>query len=568
MQYHPLASLSKQLLLHPALRYSLILIAALGGYLWLAEYLGGYELLYTGQMWLEGLLALYLYGLGYALLRPSRWRPWLAGLPLLLLYLASDIFFLAFGKVFRLVNINELPELLQILPWSYSLGFGALIALPLLAWFSHIHWRPPRHTALALLPFLGAVLTLYIAPGSVASALEGLGIHPVKYSDAKSVEQNGRLAMLLYREDERQEALEGLAPWRDRTTYEQRIGERLQALAPHLEGRNVHLIALESFLDPRLFKRLGFSASPVHPAFETLFGERLGLSISPVFGGATAQAEFEILCGVPALERLSSVEFNLFTGAAAHCLPGELAALGYQSSATNTYKPNFFNAAAAYQGAGFTVSHFPREFTPASDSYLTVSGAGIEEYLFDAELFAQNLDYVRSQLEQHPDTPLFNYVLTIYGHTPHVLDPQQRPERITLISDYPDDHLSRATNQFYYRTEAIAAYVNELLRLDPDSLIVLVADHVPPLRNGPNTYDALDYLGGIDNAWRHNRIAIIDRGEVITPPLLHHYDLPSLILDRLSDGNYCQQVHCGFVEGATPEALEAAYLSLMAHASE
>jgi len=35
-------------------------------------------------------------------------------------------------------------------------------------------------------------------------------------------------------------------------------------------------------------------------------------------------------------------------------------------------------------------------------------------------------------------------------------------ELIELHSDYPDDHLSRAISQFYYRTGAIADYVNSL----------------------------------------------------------------------------------------------------------
>ncbi len=101
-----------------ALLRSVLLLLLLAGYLLLAEYLGGFVASYTGQLWLEGLLALYMYGLGYVVLRPSRWRAYLAAVPLLMFYLTSDIFYLAFGKVFRLVNLNELPELFEILPLS------------------------------------------------------------------------------------------------------------------------------------------------------------------------------------------------------------------------------------------------------------------------------------------------------------------------------------------------------------------------------------------------------------------------------------------------------------------
>ncbi|MDX2506658.1 MAG: sulfatase-like hydrolase/transferase [Gammaproteobacteria bacterium] len=554
-----------------ALVRSILLFLLLTGYLWLAEYLGGFVASYTGQLWLEGLLALYMYGLGYVVLRPSRWRSYLAAVPLLLFYLTSDIFYLAFGKVFRLVNLNELPELFEILPLSYSLPLVILLLLPMVVLSVHIMWRPHRHALLAAAPLLVILLMLYSAPSGVAQMIIGAGSVPVKYSDAKSVESNGRLTMMLYRVALRLKALDDLAPYRDRTNYELHINTRLQALLPTLNKRNVHIIVLESFLDPRLFSKLGFSTSPVHPTCEKLFGEQLGLSLSPVFGGATAQAEFEVLCGVPALERLSSVEFNVFSGSAAHCLPGQLASLGYYSSASNSYKPDFFNAVAAYRGAGFSVSHFPKEFSPTVESYLEFGDTGVEEYLFDKELFEQNLGYVEKHLSEHPEKPLFNYLLTIYGHMPHILDPDSRPERIELRSDYPDDHLSRATNQFYYRTEAIANYVNSLISLDPDSLIVLISDHVPPLRNGPNTYEALAYLDGAENAYYHNRLAIIDKGQPRVWPLIHHYDIPALVLNSLSEGAYCQAQGCSFTgddDTASEDERLKAYLLLMAHASE
>ncbi|MEN8168727.1 MAG: sulfatase-like hydrolase/transferase [Pseudomonadota bacterium] len=559
------------LLRHHALWHVVLLSLLLSAYMLLAEYLGGFVASYAPSLWLEVMLALYLYGIGYAVLRPSRWRSYLAGVPLLLLYLTSDIFYLAFGKVFKVINLQELPELLEILPLSYSVPLAILLLLPVILLLVHVVWRPHRHALLTASPLLTIVLLLYSTPGSVAQMLSGAGSVPVKYSDAKSVERNGRLTMMLYREAQRLIAVDELAPYRDRKGYQQHINRLLQPLQQQVSRRNVHLVVLESFLDPRLFTRLEFSTPPVHPDFEALFGEQLGLSLSPVFGGATAQAEFEILCGVPALERLSSVEFNVFNGSPALCLPGQLASLGYHSSASNTYKPNFFNAAAAYQGAGFSASYFPKEFAPAAESYLQFGEPGVEEYLFDQKLFEQNLEYVEKHLREHPEKPLFNYMLTIYGHTPHLLDPQSRPERIELISDYSDDHLSRATNQFYYRTEAIANYVNRLVSLDPESLIVLISDHVPPLRNGPNTYEALAYLGGVENAYYHNRLAIIDKGEPRVWPLIHHHEIPALVLNNLSKGAYCQRWGCSFTgnaETSNEEERLNAYLLLMAHASE
>jgi phosphoglycerol transferase MdoB-like AlkP superfamily enzyme len=161
--------------------------------------------------------------------------------------------------------------------------------------------------------------------------------------------------------------------------------------------------------------------------------------------------------------------------------------------------------------------------------------------------------------------------MSIYGHTPHILDPVKRPERIVLVSNYPDDHLSRVANQFYYRTEAIAKYVKKLISLDPESLIILISDHVPPLRNGPNTYEALAYMDGAADAYYHNRLAIIDRGKPNVWPLIHHYDIPALVLNYLSNDVYCQVHGCSFTANGkmvSEEERVNAYLLLMAHASE
>jgi phosphoglycerol transferase MdoB-like AlkP superfamily enzyme len=561
-----LASSWASLLLHGA-----TLVAVFYGYMRLMEAFGGFSTELLQRQLIELGLVLYLYTVLRVAMKPGRGRSALAALPLLLIYLVHDLFYLVFGKVFRLVNIAEFPELVQILPVGYSTLLLAVLCVPLVLFLLRVDYRQPRRLALWLAPLLLVTVAVKAAPEGFTRSFEQFAGEIVRYSDGKNVEQNGRLAMLAYREAQRSIAVAELGPHRDRERYEQQAAVLTAELSPHGNRRNVHLIVLESFLDPRLFRDLRFSSPPAHPAFDRLFGDQLGLSRSPVFGGSTAQAEFEVLCGVPAFERFSSVEFNVFSGAAAHCLPGMLKDLGYRSVATNSYKPNFFNALPAYQGAGFADSYFPEAFSGARRTYLKLDDPGDEWYAFDRPLLEQNLQFVRSHQQEHPGQPLFNYVLTIYGHTPHLLDPAQRPERIALASHYPDDHLQRAVNQFYYRTEAIAAYLKHLLEIDRDSLIILVSDHVPPLRNGPNTYGALRYLDNRENNYYYNRIAILENGEATVYSEMRHYELPPLILDYVSDGAYCRKHACAFQNGAQRASREAymeRYLRLMAHAAQ
>jgi hypothetical protein len=63
---------------------------------------------------------------------------------------------------------------------------------------------------------------------------------------------------------------------------------------------------------------------------------------------------------------------------------------------------------------------------------------------------------------------------------------------------------------------------------------------------------------------------VLDKGKPIRPGRLHHYDLPDLILDYLSNGKYCANQSCAWLT-RTEKAREThmnEYLTLIAHASE
>jgi hypothetical protein len=550
---------------HVALLFGIIYL-----YARLVEIYGGFSTKLLYLQWPELLCILYLYGLVYAVLKPSSWRPVLAAIPIFAVYIVHDVFYLVYGKVFRLINLSEIPELLQVLPLPYAVLLVVVFVTPLIIILVRVDYSRPLRIALGLLPLALIIIGIRAAPEAFATGFESLAHEIVTYSDGKSVESNGRLAMLLYREAQRVGALDKIGPYRDRAGFERGFAEEVAAIRPQLRPHDVHLIVLESFLDPRLFRNVKFSRDPAHPDFERLFGDRLGFSFSPVFGGGTAQAEFEVLCGVPAFEKLSSVEFNAFTGSPAHCLPGLLSALGYRSVASNSYKPNFFNAQPAYQGIGFAEQQFPAEFYSAGPTYLHAGDPGVEDYLFDGDLFAQNLAFVEDHLRRNAGQPLFNYLLTIYGHTPHNLDPAKRPQIIRTEAAFKDEHLQRVVNQFYYRTQAIAEYVRRLITLDPDSLIVLVSDHVPPLQFGLDTYNALGYMNDVEHSYYYNRVAILEHGRPVRFDTIHHYDMPEIVLDYLTDNGYCGARACDY-RSPVPRPRAAyldRYMTLMAHASE
>jgi phosphoglycerol transferase MdoB-like AlkP superfamily enzyme len=517
-------------------------------------------------------LLFYLYCYFNAILRPSRGQAWLAALPIFFAYLGQDIYFLMYSNVFRASELAEVPELLKVLSPLHIGLLLVFVVAPLGYFLWSINYRKLWVVLVGVLPLALLIGAAELYPEQYTATYRKVGRAIEYWSDAVSAENNGRFMMLLYREAERQIARAKTEVFRDRGQYEQQAQQLAGWLRTNGNGRNVHLVVMESFLDPTLLKNATFTRDPFHPSFKKLFGNKMGFSVSPVVGGKTAQAEFEVLCGVPAFEELAGVEFNGFTGTAAYCLPGLLQAAGYQTMASNAYNPSFFNAPNAYQGMGFAKMYFPREYVSGSDSYLSKGDTSRESgYMYDGTIFSQNLEFITPFLQDTDGPPLFNYLLTIYGHFPHEINEEKRPNVLKMLSKFKDQHLERAANQMFYRSQAVAEYVNRLLELDEKSLIIVVSDHTPPGQYGRKSFQKLGYINNKDESLYLNRIMIIEDGKVKKLATIHHYDIPAVVMNSISNGAYCKEHTCGFTQNKLLDDRmdrHDDYMRVMAHASE
>jgi hypothetical protein len=489
------------------------------------------------------LLALY-WAFNFAL-RPCKLPAFIAALPFVVAYIACDVFFVAYGDVLRIIDLQNLPELLKVLPFVRKAGLMLALGLPLALLLAFVNYRRYwRVLTIAVLAFLGTV-TVEFFPDAFLSGLQLGGLNVTVYSDAQSVDDNGRLTMVLYFEASRRVAIKQTDAYRKRGEYEQGVRATAEFIRKNGNRHNVYLVILESWVDPTLLRAVTYSRDPRHPDFTQLVGEEQGFSISPVFGGGTAQAEFEALCGVPALQALSDIEFDVFTGHAAGCMPGILHQAGYATYVSNAYQPDYFNSTKAYTGIGFEKRYYPIEYARDRETYLTVASASADEmYLFDGDLFNQNLAFINRMLREHPGQPIFNYVLTMYGHAPHDIDTDRRPLVLSVKAPHDDQQLLRAANQYWYRTQAIASYIRALIKLDPKSLIILMSDHLPPFDEGTKSYKEFRYLDNIDDSTHMNRIVVVEDGKVVRHKTIHHYNVPSLIYDYLTSQRYCAQNNC------------------------
>lgn len=290
--------------------------------------------------------------------------------------------------------------------------------------------------------------------------------------------------------------------------------------------RNVHMLVLESFWDAALLSGSELSMDPVDPRFRELW-RQAGNShaLSPVFGGFTANAEFEALCGFPVTEDHVLFETGLKNDVA--CLPRVLAGAGYRSIASHPNVAGFWNRVNAYRRVGFTSYWSDRDFVLDD-----LNG----EFLSDASLYRQTMEKIAATGEERP---VFNYLLTYFGHVAYPLN-AARPAVITTSDK--NALLNAYVNLMYYKSRELMDFLEKLRRDDPDALIILFGDHLPFL--GPGFYGFLrsNLLSGnraemsdaMVRTLTATPLVIIDgrRGPVAAGDL-PMYRLPALVLDLL-----------------------------------
>jgi hypothetical protein len=501
------------------------------------------------QAFTEAPLVLYLFLLLRAPLRDNRFSSLTAALPIAWGYAVHDAYYLTLGAVPNLTDFAVLPDLYVTLSPMRKVLVSSFVALPLAAWLSMLEPRCllRRSVWVLVAPPIVAIGFVLATPLRSYHALDSLTFDE-EWSDALTADHWGRLYTLFFREVRRRGFVQGLSGYTPLPKSALRLSPELIAKLDH---RNVHLIVMESFIDVRQLKKVQFSSPPLAPGFTSQFDAFSSVSLSPVLGGETARAEFEVLCGVPSL-RLYGLEFLTFSGAQTYCLPQILKNAGYHTVLTFPHGPVFFNTRRAYPGLGFEERIFgDLRGEPGQE---TVKQYG-EAYLNDAEFFPQNLEKVKRLV--HSGQPFLNYVLTIYGHWPFDVDPHGNPPDIT--PSVHDEELRKLSVQMHQRTEALATYLEGLREVDPRAIIVLVADHLPALSGGRLDYERFGYEGkerlpqsAAGLRFHENFLLVLVDGQPRKLPLMHHFDLPRWVLDELSHGAYCKDKRCDF--GALPLA--------------
>lgn len=464
----------------------------------------------------------------YALSRGPRVFVVLQALMMAVLYVGNAIKISFFGGPIMPDDVHALRSLLLVLEgWHFLAAALPLAAIAALFIFNITlrQWR----AYLASIAVILFSMTLVYEPAVILEPLDRHFGNSVWDQRSNYLYRGATLYSL--QEGARYFADAAVPPDRDPAL---RAADALLSAAPPaavakaaFTPRNVHIVLLESFWDPKLLKKARYNRDPVDPAFRRLW-RRAGnaRAMSPVFGGYTANAEFEILCGFPVVE--DNVKFERQMLNDVPCLPHLLAERGYRTVASHPNVPVFWNRVNAYKRMGFQTYWSKQDFTLDDMN---------REFLADSSLYRQVLEKIGPTLDA--GQPVFNYIVTYFGHWNYPLSASRPPE---ITSKSTVEEVTTYANTIYYKSRELMDFVGELQRRDPDGIIVLFGDHLPFM--GENFAGYVD--SGVLAASRSDFTAEMFRFYVSTPviiidgrrgPLktgdLAIYEVPGLLLDLL-----------------------------------
>ena len=393
--------------------------------------------------------------------------------------------------------------------YDYRLDATQLQCLLVLALCLLVLWKLPRQQGRSLprlwitLPAVG-VAAAYLAVFFGTGFLSALEIEPSMWT----TRGNGfllnfsvclRYSKVSEPESYSQEALDGLTE-----------GYAAGAAAQGTRPENLIVIMNESFSDLSVLGEVPVSEDFL-PFFRSLSENTVkGTAYASVFGGTTANSEYEFLTGnTTAFLPEGTVPFHLYVADGTPNLGAQMKALGYDTVFLHPYLASGWNRRAVYADFGFDTVLFQDDLTDTSL---------IREYISDQSDYES---LIRLYEEKEKGQPLFLFNVTMQNHSGydkpwHGLE---RTAELTgvLAGRFPtvDQYLSlikQSDNAFRY-------LINYFSQVEEPTMILLFGDHQPQVATSFYT----KMLGGSEDTWD---AATAQKRQAVPFVIWANYDIP------------------------------------------
>ena len=435
-------------------------------------------------------------------------------IPIITLYTIFDIFY---SFLLRSPKISDLSNFSNIQDFSLSMFILIIISfisiISLLA-IMIIKAKPFYSTNgyIATISIRIMILIIFILflSTNIFKNYQKNNFDYLVWSHKQTIKNNGKISSFIFYYNLEDENKKKIKPQKNINIIKSLYPTKI------VEKQNIYYVVLESFINPNYLKNIIYSRNPLSNKLKPyLYKNSFSNIISPVYGGNTAQAEFELLTGIKALGKVNTTDFNVLTGRKINSFLSQLKKYNYHTQATIGTHSGYFNSTSAYKSIGLDEVKFLEEEKNFKKNIL-------DSFIFDGDLYKYNLNIIKKHLNTSKK-PLFSYILGMYGHIPFYRNIKDRPDRVVVKQN---NTIHKIANQFYYRTKALANYIKEIIKIDPNSIIVVSSDHIPPILNKDISYK-------YDN---HTNISLmINRGIPIDISNKNQYQIPWIIWDILSN---------------------------------
>lgn len=237
---------------------------------------------------------------------------------------------------------------------------------------------------------------------------------------------------------------------------------------------NILVIMNESFADLEVLGSVPKTNMPVTPYVDSMKENMTyGYAMSSVFGGNTANSEFEFLTGgATANLPQGSIPYQQHIYQDVYSLPWLMDAYGYRTVATHPYNANGWNRPAVYSYFGFSECTFKEDY-PRENK--------IRNYVSDQEMY----EYVVKTLKEPGEKPLFLFGITMQNHGDYSYVGDGYTQTIFLEEGeeaYPQ--AEQYLSLLHESDKALEYLFTELESFPEKTVVMLFGDHLPRLEDG------------------------------------------------------------------------------------
>ena len=237
-----------------------------------------------------------------------------------------------------------------------------------------------------------------------------------------------------------------------------------------------------------------------------------GYAYSSVFGGTTANSEYEFLTGnTTAFLPAGTVPYQMYVSPGDPSLVGQMEALGYTTIAAHPYRSSGWNRPTVYADYGFDEVYFESDFQDRA----YMRGDERTGYVTDRCDY-ENL--IRWYEEKEEGQPLFLFNVTMQNHSAYQMAWTNLPREVWLTGEL--EGRFQTVNQYlslvYQSDQAFEDLIDYFSQVEEPTMILLFGDHQPQVAT--NFYT--DVLGTNPDT------ATAQKKQMVPFVLWANYDIP------------------------------------------